>query len=192
MLRYVGNNLWREAAQTAESTSILAQNLLSEKFDFPIGAAVGAYALLNRGELDRLHNWTTNLNLYFPWLPDGVVILAEHLARVGEHERALETLMQLSQRGLPFFSSELTYVLNRLRQYERAVAERKLPGDMRGLKALSKVVGRYSGYIDVNRPILTFAGSDPLKPSHRSAALRDLSGNAQSRVGGSSGARFSR
>jgi hypothetical protein len=174
ILRYIGNNLLQEASQTAESTNILAQDLLSEKFKYPIGATVGAYALLRLGDLDRLHDWTTKLYGSFSWLPDGVVILAEHLARLGEHERALAILLELPHRGLPFFSSGLTYALNRLRQYQRAVEQGKLAGEITRLNTLDTALCRYAGYIDVTRPILTFAGTDPLMPSHRLGALPRL------------------
>jgi len=170
LLRYVGNNLLQEASQTAESPTILAQDLLSGKFEFPIGAAIGFYFLLRRGELERLHDWTTTLYHSSPWLPDGVVILAEHLARLGEHKKALATLVELPKRGLPFFSSGLTYALNRLRQYKRAVEKGDLAGDIKPLNALGAALGRYAGYIDVTRPKLTFMGTNPLRPSHRAGA----------------------
>lgn len=167
LLRYVGNNLMQEAAQTANSVGLLAQDLLRSKFDSPIGAVVGAYALLRFGQLDRLHGWTQNLCTSFAWLPDGVVIQAEHLARVGEHKEALKTLMRLSDRGLPFFVTGLTYAINRLRQYQGALHNNRLSGDASAVDQLRLTLGHYSGLIDVARPILTFVGRDPLNPSRR-------------------------
>ena len=104
----------------------------------------------------------------------GVAIRAEHLARVHEHEKALEMLLKLPKRGLPLFSSGLTYALNRLRQYQRAIKERKLDGNIKSLNALGVALGRYAGYIDVTRPILTFMGTNPLKPSHPPDEIRRL------------------
>ena len=98
------------------------------------------------------------------------MILAEHLARLGEHKKALATLVELPKRGLPFFSSGLTYALNRLRQYKRAVEKGDLAGDIKPLNALGAALGRYAGYIDVTRPKLTFMGTNPLRPSHRAGA----------------------
>jgi hypothetical protein len=158
--------LLQEASQAAESRAVLAQDLLAGKFEDPIGAAVGAYALLRFGELDRLHNWTMNLYGSFSWMPDGIAIVVEHLARLGEHQEALNKLLELPERGLPFFTSGLTYAMNRLRQYRRAVENKKLSGDEKAIDRVSRRLERYAGFIDVTRPILTFMGSDPRKPSH--------------------------
>ena len=57
VLRHAGSNLLRDALQVAESPTLLARDLLNKKFSFPIGAAIGGYALLRRGELDRLQDW---------------------------------------------------------------------------------------------------------------------------------------
>lgn len=171
LLRYVGNNLLQEVSQTAESRTILAQDLVRGKCESPIGATVGAYALLRLGELDRLHDKTKNLYRRFFWLPDGIVILAEHLARVGDHGQALAVLLELPQRGLPFFTSGLTFAVNRLRQYRRAVEKGTLAGDITMLNSISMALERYAGLVDVTNPILSFMGADPLKPTHRPGSL---------------------
>jgi hypothetical protein len=165
LLRYGGSNMFREVLQVADSSNVLAQDLLRGKFESPIGAAIGAYALLRAGDIERLHDWTTNLCNQFPWLPDGVVILAEHLARIGKHQDALTTLMRLPERGLPFTSSGLTYALNRLRQYEHLIAKDRLHADSAAVDDLIAALARYGNFVDISRVILTFAGSGPLKPS---------------------------
>jgi hypothetical protein len=173
LIRYGSKNMYGEALQVAESPDVLAQNLLAGKFISPIGAAVGAYLLLRTGNVDRLHDWTTNLYNYFKWMPDGAVILAEHLARVGNHEQALATLMELPKRGLPFMSSGLTYALNRLRQYA-AVSEKQFSvRDGPALKRLISDLAPYANFTDIARPILTFTGSDPLRPSRAPAILSE-------------------
>jgi hypothetical protein len=171
LLRYVGSNMLYEVAQIAESPAILAQNLLAGKFEFPIGAAIGGYVLLRLGELDRLHDWTRNLYKIFPWLPDGAVIFAEHQARIGQHNEALKALLELPKRGLPFASSGLTYALNRARQYQLAIEQKLLKGDLATVKALVEVLGRYAKFVDMARPILTFTGNNPLRPG-RDPAVR--------------------
>ena len=175
LLRYAGNNLMQEIAQSTDSLGVLAQDLLSGKFEHPIGATVGAYALLRFNQLERLHDWTTNLYRYLSWLPDGVVILAEHLARVGKHQEALDTLMDLPKRGLPFFTSGFTYAVNRLRHY-RPVLESKeskeLTGDLPAVEKLYAALERYAGYLDVTRPLTTFMGADPLRPSREPGSLQ--------------------
>jgi hypothetical protein len=174
LLRYAGNNLLQEIAQSADSVGVLGENLLAGKFEHPIGATVGAYVLLRFNQLDRLHGWTKNLCRSFRWLPDGVVILAEHLARVGEHQEALNTLMQLPERGLPFFTSGFSYAVNRLRQY-CAVLENgksKLTGDLTAVESLHAALERYAGLVDVTRPIFTFTGANPVRPSREPGSLQ--------------------
>jgi hypothetical protein len=165
LLRYGGSNMFREVLQVADSSNILAQVPLGGKFESPVGAAIGAYALLRAGDIERLHEWTTNLCNGFPWLPDGVVILAEHLARIGKHQDALTTLMSLPERGLPFTSSGLTYALNRLRQYQPLIAKDKLHADSSAVDDLIAALAHYANFVDIARVILAFTGSDPLKPS---------------------------
>jgi hypothetical protein len=172
LLRYAGNNLMQEIAQSANSLGVLTQDLLAGKFEHPLGAAVGAYSLLRFNQLDRLQDWTKNLYRYIPWLPDGVVILAEHLARVGEHQEALDTLMELPKRGLPFFTSGMTYAVNRLRHYRPFLENKKLTGDLSAVESLYAALERYAGYVDVTRPILTFMGADPVSPSREPGSLQ--------------------
>ena len=186
LVRYVGNNMLQEVAQIAESPAILAQNLLAKKFDFPIGAAIGGYVLLRLGELDRLQDWTKNLCKYFPWLPDGVVIYAEHLARVGEHQQALERFLELPKRGLPFTSSGLTYALNRLRQYEPTIEKGLLKGDLKVVRGLVETLGRFCTFVDITRPLLTFTGNNPLRPSRNTVTrFRGASKSIEILVGSS-------
>jgi hypothetical protein len=169
LLRYSGRNMLQEAAQVAESPGVLAEDLLYGKIQSPIGAAVGAYVLLRLGELERLHDWTQNLCDWFPWLPDGAIIRAEQLARKGEHPSALKLLLQLAERGLPLFSSGLSYALNRLRQYRPRMGD-QLPAEGSDVAdALISQLGMYGTFTDFTRPILTFAGIDPLEPQRKTA-----------------------
>ena len=136
----------------------ISEKLLQEKIVDPIGACVGAYTLLFLGELDRLHDWTQNLFDWFTWLPDGVAILAEHQAQQGNHLTALNTLLQLGERGLPIFTVGFSYVLDRLRGYVRAESE-NIPA-----RVLLKQLQSYAVYTDFTKPFVTFTGTDPRNP----------------------------
>lgn len=87
LLDYLQLGLFDDARIVAGSVDRQAEELLRQKAGDPVAAAAGAYALLYLGELDRLHDWTMNLADWFPWLPDGTVIAAEHRAREGDHDR---------------------------------------------------------------------------------------------------------
>ncbi|WP_372395923.1 hypothetical protein ABMY26_08955 [Azospirillum sp. HJ39] len=141
-----------------------AESLLWEKIGSPIGAAVGGYALLRLGELDRMHDWAANLLGWFPWLPDGVTIRAEQCARLGQHAEALDLLLRLPGRGLPMFSSGLAYAANRTRAYLQAAREWYVhPSKLAALHRLDRQLQRFVAFVDFSRPILTFTGSAPLR-----------------------------
>ena len=117
LLRYWEQGRWQLAANVAGSDAISAERLLYDKLKHPISAAVGGYALLRLGALDRLHDWSANL-MEFGWLPDGAAVRGEHLARIGEHRKALQAFCALRERGLPYFSDGLNYAVDRLRRYQ--------------------------------------------------------------------------
>ncbi len=152
------------ALTSADSPELISQDLLYGKFRDAIAACVGAYTLLRQGEIKRLHNWTANLKEYMPWLPDGVTILAEHLARMGKHDEALQVLLELPDRGLPFFSDGLSYAVKRLRTYleqgRSDVSFRVAPE----AAVLLDNLRRFVPFTDFRRPILTFTGLDPAAP----------------------------
>jgi hypothetical protein len=181
LLRYYGRGSIEEAATivTDKNTSFVAENLLYRKVSDPIGAAVGAYVLLRLGALDRLADLTKNLCDWFTWLPDGLVIRAEHLARLGSHAEALALLLQLPDRGLPYFSDGLFSALNRLRFYVE-VGRKQTPAALPGLDkapALLQQLQRFASYARFQKPILSFTGTDPGSPDDQSLPA-DLSGFA--------------
>ena len=72
-----------------------ALDLLYAKISDPIGAALGAYALLRLGRLDKLdehEDWVRNLADWFPALPDGAVSPPSGLARRGGRASEAERL----------------------------------------------------------------------------------------------------
>ena len=161
MLRYYTQGLLDQASTAADPSFF--EGLLAAKHDDPIAAVAGAYILLRLGELKRLHDWTQNL-ARFDWLPDGVVIWAEHQARMGQHAGALQTLLQLPSRGLPIFSDGISYAINRLRLYFGA-KDAGLPAD--GVEQAGALLGklqRFAAEVDFGKPILTFTGLDPNQP----------------------------
>jgi hypothetical protein len=154
----LGRGYLREAAQAVNSGEITAEKLLQEKEADPFGAAVGAYSLLQFGELDRLHNWTRNLMDWFPWLPDGLSIYGEHLARMGRHQEALAAFSDLPLRGIPQFSVGVSYAVNRIRIYAQTTRGHfELDVLAKADKALEYLEG-VSKYVDFLRPVLTTEG----------------------------------
>ena len=89
-LRYCAQGMLTEASQLLrdekqQQAMGQATQLLNEKYEDPVAAAVGAYGLLKFGNNDR-RDWIKNLCNDFSWLPDGAAIEAEYLAREGKNE----------------------------------------------------------------------------------------------------------
>lgn len=154
LMRYLQRGLFNSASSAGNA--IDAEQLLARKIENPIAATVGVYALLRLGELERLHDWTGNLNDWYTSIPDGAAVRAEHLARLGKHEDALVTLLQLRQRGVPIFADGLSYATNRLRQFVSAASG----PTRRELEETLKLLDRFASIADYRRPYSTFDPND--------------------------------
>jgi hypothetical protein len=166
LLCYRANGYVQQAAEATLSPSLSAEELLQGKMNDPIAAAVGAYALLRFAELDRMHDWTENLRVWFAWLPDGSAIRGEHLARLGEHTQALAAFIELLDRGLPMFTDGFAFALDRLRTYLSSDIE-ATPAQRTAAEALLEKLKRIAPAVDDGSPVLVIAG-DPLELLARS------------------------
>lgn len=164
LLRYMEQGKLMQTAELANSNALQAETLFERKGVDTLGATVGAYALLQLGALDRLHNWTANLLNWFEDLPDAVPIRAEHLARLGDHKGALEVLLQMPNRDLPYFSDGLSYALDRLRLYTGAGRKHFEEAQLNQAQALLDQLTRFEPYVDFSKAFLTFSGLDPAHP----------------------------
>jgi len=164
LLLYRERSLAAEAHAAVLSPALAAERLLEDKLRDPVAAAAGAYALLRFGLLDRLRDWTGNLMEWFPALPDGAAVRAEHLARLGRHEEALAALLALGGRGLPLFSDGVALAADRLRIY-LSLGRKALPAaDLDGAEDLLYRLERFVPVIDFERPVTTFTGLGPDAP----------------------------
>jgi hypothetical protein len=152
LLSFTEHGRSADAAAMTETNEI-AEALLFEKVKDPLAAAAGGYTLLRSGALERLHDWTENLCNWFPWLPDGLVIRAEHLVRTGHTVEASDLLLELPQRGLPLFTEGFSLALDRLRRSD-ALEARDLVGRL----------SRYLPFMDFARTFFTFSGEEPGTP----------------------------
>lgn len=168
LLAYLGSRRVEQLSQLAEDYRKRSRELLQDKHERPIGAAVGAYVLvlvgspnLNEAECvlpgNWLDRWTSNLCFDFPWLVDGLCIRAEILARRGDHEEAIRLFCQLPERGLPMFTFGFRFALDRLSGYRNAAAKGLLAA--RHLSRIESVLGSLQGLagtVDFHRPVLSF------------------------------------
>jgi hypothetical protein len=163
LLSYLAAGQIDDAAVLTHSASLSAERLLEKKRGDPVAAAAGAFVLLALGDIDRLHDWTTNLSNWFEWLPDAVIALAEHQARLGDHRDAASTLEGLSDRGLPCLTIALALAISRMRTYVRAEL-----GSRRMAKALEDLT-RYAIACDLTATVTTFSAQSAWEPLPRGA-----------------------
>jgi hypothetical protein len=167
LLSYLDAGQIDDAEALTHATALNAERLLETKLGDPIAAAAGAFVLLALGDIDRLHDWTTNLSNWFEWLPDAVVALAEHQARLGDHKGAAETLEGLSDRGLPCLTVALALAISRMRIYVRADLGRD-----RMASALEDLT-RYAIACDLTATVTTFSAESLWEPLPRGASTHD-------------------
>jgi hypothetical protein len=153
----------RAAQAMMDSPSLQAEQLLFDKNDDPIAAAVGAYALLRTGELESLHDWTQNLMERFPLLPDGAVLRGEHLARLGEHAAAADALLAVRQRGLPIFVDGVSFLSTRLDVYGSANS-RLDTNRAEELRKFRQELEELASCVNSRATFSTFTGADPRHP----------------------------
>ena len=154
----------------AVAPALDAQQLLEGKLRDPISAVVGAYALLKLGDLDRLHEWTEPLRRYFPWLPDGLAVRGEHLARLGRHAEACDAFVELPSRGLPISTDGLSWSVDRLRGYARAAPGTLSPDRRARAEAVLGQLQAFALTADFRCPFTAYPGADPRQPSVELAA----------------------
>ncbi len=158
LLGFLNLDLMEDAEVLTHSHALQGERLLRDKVADPVAAAAGALALLRMNALDRLHDWTHNLVRWFPWLPDGAVVRAEHLARLGHHREAAELLRTIPHRGLPVLSLGFGFAVDRLRTYVAA-----WPEDSELRRTLFLLAG-YATATDFSQPVTTFSGRGPDSP----------------------------
>lgn len=99
-----------------------ASDALFAKFQNPLAAAVGGYVLLSSGPSDEeasWPSWLSNLAEYFPHLPDGLILRARWLLarnREEDLEKAHELLYEAFNRGVPYFTTGVVWLIEGLEQ----------------------------------------------------------------------------
>lgn len=109
------------AALAGELMSV-ARGALFEKQHNPLLAAVAGYVLLSTDasrNMKRWPDWLQNLSAWFPHLPDGPILRAKWLLERGganRFEEAAVLLRAAHERGLPFFTAGVTWLIDGWRQ----------------------------------------------------------------------------
>ncbi len=182
--RYLNGGNLQEAAGIAPD----AEGLLGQKLADPFGAALGAYALLRLGELERLHHWPRNLASRFGWLADGAIIAGEEAAREGEHGVAVDYLCDAVRCGLPVFADGFSILVSRVREYAGATSPP--PGVTARahaeVKAAADKLLPLTPYMHFARVSLAFHGADVEDPAGSQRPITPRAGEGWRRLDQSS------
>lgn len=143
-----------------------AKRLVQDKFTDPVAAAIGGYFLLRAAEVDRLHGWIKNLDVFFPWMADGAVIHASHLLQQDspDVDQARERFLEGEKRGLPLFTQGLRSLFDGLSALNRRKTGDKVVIDTDVEGALARLTP-YAAAADWRASVTTFFGSHPKDPS---------------------------
>lgn len=106
-----------QEARSISRTLIGQAEKYAEEQKSPLRAVLAAYVLLRANEDEGLGDWSERLCSKCEWLPDGVAVRIEYLAREGKHMEAAELMPELAQRGAPWFRSGVAYVASRAKLY---------------------------------------------------------------------------
>lgn len=147
---YLATGHLRAAAHVAAN----ARDLLFEKVEDPIGAALGGYALLRLGRIDEVvEEWIANLANWTPAFPDGAVIASEQAARKGDTDAADRWAAEALKRGTPMFADGLSLLAARL----RPTKPKRVTKRLQRLLAIAKLT-------DYAQIVVAFGATDPLQP----------------------------
>jgi hypothetical protein len=162
LLGYLTDGSFVTARRIGDALIGDAERLVQQKLGDPSAAAVGGYYLLRAQKLDRLHDWTQNLDNWFPWLPDGAVIHAWHLLRQErpDVERARDRLLEAERRGVPLYTQGLRMLFDGLDLLARKLGDENL-------KRAWERVERYAVAANWRAMTTTFYGVVPSEPSPR-------------------------
>lgn len=130
-----------------------ARDALFGKFENPLAAAAGGYALLSAGggNQDKWPGWLGNLAHRFPYFADGAILRAKWLLARGKAEdfgKARDLLINAFNRGLPYYTTGVLWLIEGL--------ERMAPDSEACRTMLEKVRG-VARWIDFSQVFTSFS-----------------------------------
>lgn len=132
---------------------------LYDKVENPLGAAAAGYVLLSTVDsaaLERWPDWLNNLANWFPFLPDGPILRARWLLKQGNKGsigEARDLLVRAVERGIPFFTAGVVWLLEGLRQVSaESDACRELLTVVRGVARSIDLTQGFTSF-DIGHPV---------------------------------------
>lgn len=117
LLSFVENGVLTEMWAVSEDMVNQGERAMYGAGGSLLRAVTGAYVLLRANQMDGLDAWLRTIEGLSPSLPDIPILRAELLARLGQHEDALDLLRTAISGRVPWFRSGLSYMLERVRLY---------------------------------------------------------------------------
>jgi hypothetical protein len=123
LLLYLNNGRIGEASTVlaAAAENGLIERMISEKEQNPLAACAAAYvglATLSGTEFPKWVNWLTNVNDWFPWLPDGAIVHAIYLLKTARSKEDLDAASKAFvtgyERGIPYYATGVQQLLQGL------------------------------------------------------------------------------
>lgn len=143
-----------------------AEELLRGKVHDVAAATIGGYFLLLAGEVKRMHNWSTNLDKWFDFLPDGAVIHGWNCLReaTADFQTARLRFIEAARRGVPVYTCGLRLLHDGLAMMQLRAREQGQSFDEAVEFALRKI-RPYAAAADWNSASTSFYGFRPPRAS---------------------------
>lgn len=143
---FIQNDRALEARSIGQSIITQSERYMMDKRRSPLRAILGAYVLLRANELEGMDLWTRNLVNWFERLPDALAVRVEYLARNDQHAEALQLLLNVPQRGTPWFRSGIGYLEKRAKTYASVAAGKRSDFQLTGddLKKVQRIAAAFS------------------------------------------------
>ena len=135
-----------------------AHDALFGKYQNPLAAAAGGYVLLSSEEsedLDHWPYWLDNLAEGFAHIPDGPILRARWLLERGDSKdagRARALLLESVERGIPYFTTGIVWLLAGLRRF--AAKDEECAEKLAIVRGVSRVM-------DLTQAFSSFQFDDP-------------------------------
>jgi hypothetical protein len=117
---------------TVRQMAEAARDMLYGKYENPLAAAAGGYALVGTAHeaVDKeWHGWVGNLMRSFAWIPDGAIQWGQLRLRMrrdaNDIKEARDAFKTAYGRGLPFYSMGMRWLMDGLEWFSRDDAEAK-------------------------------------------------------------------
>lgn len=156
-----------EQAKSMVGNVVDAEELLYNKKQDPVSAAVGGYYLLRVGAMQQFHDWAANLANWMDWMADGPVIRAWQLIKEAkgstiDRSELRKWFLEAVDREFPIYTEGMRLLHEGLK-----LLHYNDQGDEEVNRALKRIES-YVAALDWGTNTTTFNGIHPAEPNAKS------------------------